>query len=99
LPPLGKRATRFQPRGVEFLAIHHAESDEEIALEQGRKVLACKGAPLALAIDQSRVPRHALGMTAVHYGVQPGLPPVIDVVRYPWCNDFQIAPNAGEFPP
>jgi hypothetical protein len=80
LPSRGQRATRFQPRGVWFLAIHHAESDEEIALEQGRKVLARKGAPLALAIDQSRVPRHALGMTAVRYALQSGVPPVIIVI-------------------
>lgn len=45
LPAMGRLATRFQPRGVEFLAIHNASLDEEDAREQGRKVLAFKGAP------------------------------------------------------
>ena len=43
LPALGKLATEFQPRGVDVLAIHNAELDEEHAREQGRKVLAFKG--------------------------------------------------------
>jgi len=80
LPALGELATQFQARGVEFLIIHHAEPDEEAAQEQGRKVLASKGAPLALAIDQTRIPKHALGSTAWNYGLQPGLPPVIVVI-------------------
>ena len=69
LLPLGKLATEFQPRGVEFLAIHHSALDEEVAKEQGRKVLAYKGAPLALAIDQTKDARYALGLTAQEYGL------------------------------
>ena len=45
LPAMGQLATRFQPRGVEFLAIHNVSLDEENDREQGRKVLAFKGAP------------------------------------------------------
>ena len=78
--PVGKLATEFQPRGVEFLAIHHSALDEEVAKEQGRKVLAYKGAPLALAIDQTKDARYALGLTAQEYGLQPGLATVIIVI-------------------
>ena len=50
------------------------------AREQARKVLAFKGAPLIVAVDQSRIPRHARGQTAERYGVQ-GFPlPVIIVI-------------------
>jgi len=80
LPALGKLATRFQPRGVEFLAIHHAEGDADIAQQQGRKVLAFKGAPLALAIDQTRISRHPRGMTAQAYGLELRMAPVLIVV-------------------
>jgi len=80
LPALGKLATRFQPRGVEFLAIHHAEGDADVAQEQGRKVLAFKGAPLALAIDQTRISRHPRGMTAQAYGLELRVAPVLIVV-------------------
>ena len=57
---MGKLAARFQPRGVEFLAIHNADPDEELQ-EQARKVLAFKGAPLVVAVDQSRIPRQRGG--------------------------------------
>ena len=80
LPVMGKLATRFQSRGVEFLAIHNAEPDEDLAREQGRKVLVFKGAPLVMAIDQSRIPRHARGVTLQRYGGQ-GFPlPVIIII-------------------
>ena len=41
-PAVGKLAAEFQPRGVEFLAIHNAERDTDVALEQARKVLASR---------------------------------------------------------
>ena len=64
LPSMGRLASRFRPRGVEFLAIHNAEPDEDVAREQGQKVLAFMGAPLVMAIDQTRIPRHAAGRHA-----------------------------------
>ncbi len=80
LPAMGKLAADFQPKGVEFVAIHNAEPDEERALEQARKALAFKGAPLVTAVDQTRIPRHARGVTAQRYGGQ-GFPlPVIIVI-------------------
>ena len=80
LPSMSKLATRFQPRGVEFLAIHNAEPDEDLARELGRKVLAFRGATLVMAIDQCRSPRHAGGVTVQRYGGQ-GFPlPVIIVI-------------------
>jgi RNA polymerase sigma factor (sigma-70 family) len=80
LPAMGQLATRFQPRGVEFLAIHNVSLDEEDAREQGRKVLAFKGAPLVMAIDRTRVARHARGVTLQAYGGE-GYPlPVIIVI-------------------
>ncbi|WP_422929164.1 sigma-70 family RNA polymerase sigma factor [Singulisphaera sp. PoT] len=80
LPALGELRARFEPRGVDFLAIHNAEKDEELGREQGRKVLAFKGAPLTMAIDQSRIPGHARGKTLQSYGGQ-GFPlPVIVII-------------------
>ncbi len=56
LPALGKVAAEFKPRNVEFLAIHSAEPDEETTREQGRRVLAFQGAPLAMAVDEAGIP-------------------------------------------
>ncbi len=80
LPAVGKLAAKFQPRGVEFLAIHNAEPDEDLAQQQARKVLDFKGAPLVVAVDRSRIPKHARGETAQRYGGQ-GFPlPFIVVI-------------------
>jgi thiol-disulfide isomerase/thioredoxin len=70
LPALGKLATAFQSRGVEFLTIHTASEDEEYAQTQARKVLAFKGAPLVLAIDQTRNRYQDRGLTAFEYGIR-----------------------------
>ena len=78
LPALGKLAAEFQPRGVEFLTIHNAEPDEAHTQEQGRRVLAFKGAPLPLAIDRTRIPKHARGLTAQEYGLR--APPLFVVI-------------------
>ncbi len=80
LPALGKLAAEFQPRGVDFLAIHNAQPDEELALEQARKVLAFKGAALVTAVDLSRIPGHGRGETAQRYGGQAFPLPVIIVI-------------------
>jgi alkyl hydroperoxide reductase subunit AhpC len=80
LPALGKLATAFQDRGVEFLAIHNAEEDEEYAQKQARKVLAFKGAPLVLAIDQTRNLTPDRGMTADQYGIR-GQPVLVVIDR------------------
>ncbi len=80
LPAMGRLMTRFQSRGVDFLAIHRPESDKGLAREQGRKVLTFQGAPLVMALDQARIPRHARGVTLQRYGGQ-GFPlPVIIVI-------------------
>jgi hypothetical protein len=65
---------------VEFLAIHNAEPDEDLARLQGQKVLAFKRAPLVMSIDQSPIPWHARGATLRRYGGQ-GFPlPLIIVI-------------------
>ena len=80
LPAMGQLATRFRPRGVEFLAIHNVSLDEGEAWEQGRKVLAFKGAPLVMAIDRTRDAGHARGETGQAYGKQDYSLPVIIVI-------------------
>ena len=80
LPAMGRLAARFQPRGVEFLAIHNPEPDEDLAREQAQKVLAFKGAPLVMAIDQPRIPRHARGVTLQRFGGRGFPTPVIIVI-------------------
>jgi hypothetical protein len=77
---MGQLATRFQPRGVEFLAVHDASLDEEEAREQGRKVLAFKGAPLVMAIDRTRGAGLAQGVSLQAYGGQGYQLPVIIVI-------------------
>jgi hypothetical protein len=78
LPTLGKLAALFEPRGVEFLAIHNAELDREHVEKQARRVLAFKHAPLNLALDQTRIANHAVGKTAEVYGVT--RPPALIVI-------------------
>jgi thiol-disulfide isomerase/thioredoxin len=78
LPALGKVADEFRPRNVEFLAIHSVEPDAETTREQGRRVLAFYGAPLAIAVDEAGVPGHPRGATAKLYGI--GALPVLIVV-------------------
>ena len=80
LPALGKLAGRFEPLGVEFLAIHNAELDPKHAQVQARKLLEFKSAPLVMAIDQIRVSKHARGLTADRYGLR-GYPVVIVIDR------------------
>jgi RNA polymerase sigma factor (sigma-70 family) len=80
LPALGKLVAEFQPRGVEFRAIHNAEPNEQRALEQARKALAFKSVSLATAVDQSRIPRHPRGETAQRYGGQAFPLPIIIVI-------------------
>ncbi|MFI5456191.1 MAG: sigma-70 family RNA polymerase sigma factor [Isosphaerales bacterium] len=69
LPALGKLAAKFEPRGVEFLAIHNADLDAEHVQKQARRVLAFKDARLVFALDQTRIRNHARGKTADGYGV------------------------------
>ncbi len=96
LPAMGKLAGEFQPRGVEFVAIHNAEPDDERALQQATKVLAFKAAPIATAVDQSRHPLHARGETAQRYGGQAFPLPVIIVIDRAGKIAFRsdIAPGA-----
>ena len=78
LPALGKVAAQFKTQNVEFLAIHSAEPDEETAREQGRRVLAFYGAPLAMAVDDAGMPARPRGTTATIYGI--GALPVLIVI-------------------
>jgi thiol-disulfide isomerase/thioredoxin len=78
LPALGKVAAEFRPQNVEFLAIHSVEPDEETAREQGRRVLAFQGAPLAMAVDDAGLPGHPRGATGTLYGI--GALPVLIVI-------------------
>ncbi len=80
LEALGKLATEFELRGVEFLAIHNAEPDAEYVQKQAQKALAFKNASLVFALDQSRIVGHARGKTADRYGVSRG-PAVILIDR------------------
>ena len=81
LPAMGKLAAKFQPRGVEFLAIHSSDPDEEFAREQARKVLAFKHAPLAMAVDQSSgIPKRSRGLTAQQYGMRAQAIPLVVVI-------------------
>jgi peroxiredoxin len=69
LPAMGKLAGEFEPRGVEFLAIHNTEPDAEHSQKQAGKALTFKNSPLVFALDQTRINRHVQGKTAHAYGV------------------------------
>jgi len=69
LPALQKVVDRYGPRGVDFLAVHNAEADEQDAQRLALKVLAFKGAKITTAIDRTRILHHARGLTAQDYGV------------------------------
>ena len=99
LPAMGKLAAEFQPKGVEFVAIHNAEPDEERALQQAGKALAFKGTPLVTAVDQTRIPRHVRGATAQRYGGQ-GFPlPVVIVIDRAGKIAFRSDTAAGDSEP
>ena len=80
LPALGKLAAAFEPRGVEFLAIHNSDLDRAHVERQAHRVLAFKHALPKLALDQTRFRNHARGKTADVYGVD-RLPVLIVIDR------------------
>ena len=80
LPALGKLAARFEPRGVVFRAIHRPDGNEKRTVEDARRLLALKGAPIVFALDQMRIAGHSRGVTAQRYGVN-NYPVVIIIDR------------------
>jgi peroxiredoxin len=69
LPAIGKLAARFEPRGVVFRAIHRPDGNEKRSVQEARRLLTLKEAPLVFALDQTRINGHSRGVTAQQYGV------------------------------
>ena len=69
LPALGTLAAQFEPRGVVFRAIHRPDGNEKRAVEDARRLLTLKKAPIVFALDHLRFEGHSRGETAQQYGV------------------------------
>ena len=50
-------------------AIHRPDKDEKRTVEEARKTLALRHAPLIFALDHVRIEHHSRGATAQQYGV------------------------------
>ena len=63
-----------------FRAIHRPDENEKRTVEDARRLLALKEAPIVFALDQMRIAGHSRGVTAQRYGVN-NYPVVIIIDR------------------